>query len=135
MAAPDVDQAHINWLDGLVERHPFGQYDRGGTANYIDDAARRRAADAILTGATVALARSLGTGVEPGSYDGLLSVEVRQNQITTTMDGNPLVGGVVNTSSDSQTSAAHGLEKTHLDALNHYGRLGTWYSGFQVGAS
>ena len=51
---PDERVAHVKvspvddfeaWIAALAERRPFGPSDRLGTANYIDENARRRAAD------------------------------------------------------------------------------------------
>jgi kynurenine formamidase len=134
MAESTGAAAYIAWLDRLAGEVPFGPRDRKGTANYIDKAARQRAADAIQTGATAALARPLEIGDGVQTRGGLLSVEVSRREITEIPRGGPLVGGVVNTAGDTQTIAAHGLQRTHLDALNHFGRKGTWYGGFAVDA-
>jgi hypothetical protein len=40
-------------------------------------------------------------------------------------DGHP-----VNAGSDTTHVRAHGQNATHLDALNHIGQRGEWYSGF-----
>jgi kynurenine formamidase len=42
-------------------------------------------------------------------------------------DGQP-----VNTAGDTTHIQPHGQNATHLDSLNHIGRGGTWYSGFDV---
>jgi kynurenine formamidase len=134
MAESTAGEGYIAWLDGLAAEAPFGRNDRKGTANYIDEAARGRAAAAIKTGATAALARPLETGGGLWTAGGLLSVEVTRHEIGEGLQGGPLVGGEVSTAGDTQTIAAHGLQRTHLDALNHFGRRGTWYSGFAVDA-
>ena len=99
----------------------FGRRDKRGTANHIDDAARRRAAGSVRTGRCTSLARPLTicTDTRPGG--GLLTVEVTRS-----------TRGVVNSALDVTHVAAHGHHRTHLDALNHYGRHGTWYGGFAV---
>jgi kynurenine formamidase len=134
MPQTNEEQAHIEWLQRLAAQLPFGKEDRKGTANYIDDAARRRAAEAIRSGRTVSLARPLeindGT---TGDYEGVLSVDLAQHDMTVSTRGTPLIGGVVNTAGDTLTVTAHGQRKTHLDGINHFGRQGTWYSGFAVG--
>ncbi len=133
MPDTSVNAAYASWLEDLAGHAPFGRKDRKGTANYIDDAARQRAAGAIRTGRTVSLARPLRMSAEMGQDEGVLSVDLIQHDITTTLLGAPLEGGVVNTSGDTLTVVAHGQQKTHLDGINHFGRHGSWYSGFPVG--
>jgi kynurenine formamidase len=133
MAETKTDEAYVAWLEGLAERLPFGAKDRRGTANYIDDAARRRAAAAITTGRTATLARPLGlSGENAVDYEGPLAVDLLYHDITASLQGGPLVGGAVHTAGDTLTVVAHGQRKTHLDGINHFGRLGSWYSGFPV---
>ena len=61
---PRDDYQH--WLDGLVREPRFGARDKLGTANFLDDAARRRGAASVVTGAAVSLARPLREAVTPG---------------------------------------------------------------------
>jgi kynurenine formamidase len=133
MPDTSVNAMYASWLEDPASRAPFGKKDRKGTANYIDDAARQRAATAIRTGRTASLARPLQMSGEMGQDEGVLSVDMIQHDITSTLRGAPLDGGVVNTAGDTLTVVAHGQQKTHLDGINHFGRHGSWYSGFSVG--
>jgi kynurenine formamidase len=133
VSATDREEAYIAWLEQVAEDSPFGRRDRRGTANYIDDAARLRAAEAIRTGSVVALARPLQVGAEPPYNPELLAVELTRRDRTTGPRGGSLAGGAVTIALDTQTIAAHGQHITHLDGLNHFGRRGTWYSGFPIG--
>jgi kynurenine formamidase len=117
----DVDVAYRAWLDERAAQPRFGAKDRKGTANFIDDAARRRAVAAMRTGRCMSLARPLSIRSDPRPGEGLLTVEVSQYD-----------RGEVISASDVVHVAAHGQRQTHLDGLNHYGRHRTWYSGFSV---
>jgi hypothetical protein len=55
----DPNEAYTGWLEEHAARLEFGPKDRKGTANDIDDAARRRAVDAMKTGRCASLARPL----------------------------------------------------------------------------
>jgi kynurenine formamidase len=127
----DRNEAYTAWLEELAARLEFGPKDRKGTANYIDDAARRRAVEAMKTGRCASLARPLEIRDDPRPGEGLLTVDVSTLEVAATARGVPYVG-VVNAGFDITHSGAHGPRQTHLDALNHCGRLGTWYSGFAV---
>ena len=63
------------WLEAVAAEARFGPEDKIGTANYIDAAARRRAADAIRTGISISLARSLELGGDENYYHGSLQAE------------------------------------------------------------
>jgi hypothetical protein len=52
------------WLDDIASRNRFGRGDRLGTANLIDDRARQRAAEALVDGICVSLARPITEAVE-----------------------------------------------------------------------
>jgi kynurenine formamidase len=107
-----ADQEYRAWLariSGDRERS------RLGTAALIDDAARARAANAIVSGWPVSLARPIES---PG-------VEVDVHFV----DGPVAMGG------DRIVVECHGRGNTHLDALNHIGLDGTWYGGWPVDAA
>jgi kynurenine formamidase len=117
----ETEDAYQAWLEALAANPRFGPKDRKGTANFIDDAARQRAADAMTTGRCTSLSRPLSVGPEHIPGDGKLEVEVTHR-----------TRGTLNTASDVSHVAAHGQHRTHLDAFNHIGRHGTWYGGFAV---
>jgi kynurenine formamidase len=120
------------WLTGLVAGSRFGPGDRLGTANHIDAAARLRAAAAIVTGDCVPLARPIveGAGDEAGAS---ISVDCSLVQLPD-FNGRPWGSGgmPLDAAGDVTHVSAHGRTNTHLDALNHMGRGGRWYSGFAV---
>jgi kynurenine formamidase len=121
VAKVDLDEGYRAWLDQIAANPKFGWRDRKGTANYIDEEARRRAVAAMRTGRCSTLARPLAIRSDPRPGEGLLTVEVSK------YDRGELISA-----SDVVHVAAHGQRQTHLDGLNHYGRNGTWYSGFGV---
>src|SRR5262249_58066251 len=53
------NEVFVRWVEGLAKFARFGPKDKLGTANLIDDRARRRAADAIRTGSCIDLARPI----------------------------------------------------------------------------
>lgn len=110
---------YLAWLRELAAERRFGERDRLGTVNLIDDTARARARQSITTGTPVSLARPLrpspsqrGDG-RPG-----FSLEVF------TTDGPVAMG------SDHVELDCHGKDNTHVDGLNHIGIDGTWYGGY-----
>jgi kynurenine formamidase len=109
--AREIDEvtAFHQWLGEVAAqtRDRFGAYDRLGTANYIDQAARLRAATCIQTGEAVSLARPLALG--PGFH------------AATTFDPSGQIG------LDRIEADCHGYSKTHMDALNHLSSNGMFY--------
>src|SRR5258708_8909121 len=69
------NDAYTVWLEAVAAEARFGPEDKIGTANYIDAASRRRAADAIRTGICFSLARSLELGHDENYYRGSLEAE------------------------------------------------------------
>jgi len=110
---PRDDYQH--WLDGLVRDPRFGARDKLGTANFLDDAARRRGAASVVTGAAVSLARPLQEAVTPG-----FAVDVHYTD------------GPIGAGTDHVEYDCHGRDLTHLDALNHIAIDRTWYGGTPV---
>ncbi len=104
------------WITTLGASRPFGESDRVGTANYIDEGARRRAAASVTTGACLTLARPLVDG-GPGAAapDYALDISVREGPIAILTEHLQL--------------RCHGLVNTHLDAINHIGVGGRFYGG------
>jgi kynurenine formamidase len=112
--------SHIEWLRGLASQRRFGAWDRIGTANLIDSAARSRARCSIDTGGSVALARTLsGDAAVPG-----LEMEVILNQRPNVFPGY--------TGTDRVVLQCHDRAITHLDALNHISVDGEWYCGWAL---
>lgn len=132
MIPVNPNDAYAEWLDSLAAAARFGSGDKNGTANLIDDAAGQRAADAIRTGRSVSLARPLEIAKGDDLPVDMLSVEVALDQSDSFPNRPPFSGGQVHTGFDIAHIAAHGQRQTHLDALNHIGRHGTWYGGFPV---
>lgn len=100
------------------QRARLGRHDRFGTANYIDAAARRRAAASVTSGEVVSLARPV---VNTGSVrrDGRPTAHVKVFVAD--------LGGT-QVATDHVELDIHGVDNTHLDALNHI-RLGNEYYG------
>jgi kynurenine formamidase len=132
MVETNPNQAYTEWLDDVANGANFGQKDCLGSANFIDDAARKRAADSIRTGRCVSLARPLHISHDTRPGESLLTVEISRRETSTNARGVDFGCGTVNSASDVLHVAAHGQRQTHLDGLNHYGRRGMWYSGFAV---
>jgi kynurenine formamidase len=121
-APPASSSSESGWLLDLAAAARFGPGDRRGTANYIDRAARGRAAQAVNTGETISLARPLADG-PTARRDGRRTVSVE-----TFVTG----AGATSMGSDHVELDCHGLQNTHLDALNHVGIAGTWYGGWAL---
>jgi len=111
------------WIRALAATRPFGAGDRRGTANLIDSAARARGAACISTGSSVSLARPL----LGGDYN---STQTRPGFHHETWY-NPAPDGM-GWGQDHLVLNPHGLQNTHLDALNHVAVDGTFYGGRPV---
>src|ERR1700755_2818622 len=113
-----------DWIRSLAAARPFGDGDRRGTANLIDADARARAAACIRTGSSVSLARPLlggdynSTAERPGFR--------HETWYHPADDG-------MGWGQDHLVLNPHGLQNTHLDALNHVAVDGTFYGGRAVG--
>jgi hypothetical protein len=121
-----TEGAHVDlpdWIIALAASRPFGQGDRRGTANLIDAAARARAAACIQTGSSVSLARELRGGdyntttARPGFR--------HETWYVPAPDG-------TGWGQDHLVLNPHGLQNTHLDALNHVAVDSTFYGGRAV---
>ena len=108
------------YLANLVAEERFGHGDRLGTANLIDAAARRRAAEAVESGECLSLARPL-VDVPTAGDAHAFSLEVFENE------------GPIGIAMDRLELRCHGLVNTHLDALNHISFGGEFYGGFRLG--
>jgi hypothetical protein len=111
------------WIRELAAARPCGPDDRRGTANLVDGAARARGAACVRTGHTVSLARPLrggdfnATEEHPGVR--------HETWYYPAPDG-------LGWGQDHLVLNPHGLQNTHLDALNHVAVDGTFYGGRPV---
>ncbi|TML09292.1 MAG: cyclase family protein [Actinobacteria bacterium] len=112
----EMADTYDEWLTALAARQRFGVRDRLGTANYIDDLARIRAAESIVSGEPVSLARPMRPSPSPRGDDRPgFSVEVFYTD------------GPIGMGSDHVELDCHGRANTHLDALNHISIGGHWF--------
>lgn len=122
MATSSFPSPPLEWLRGLAAEQRHGPGDRLGSANLIDDQARRRARDAIETGQSVSLSRPLSGGPSVRGDDRpAFTLEIFHQ------DG-PIIAG-----SDHLELDCHSRLNTHLDGLNHMGIDDTWYAGWRPG--
>ena len=112
-----------DWIRALAASHPFGAGDRRGTANLIDAAARARAAACVRTGDSVSLARPL----LGGDYNTTADRPGFRHETWYRPDADGTGWG-----QDHLVLNPHGLQNTHLDALNHVAVDGTFYGGRPV---
>lgn len=110
------------WMRGAARSRPYAEDDLRGTLNLIDDRAARRAAAEVRTGRSVSLSRPI-RGEDHTAEGGVpFSHEL---EYVESPDG---VGwGLSHVRFDP-----HGLQNTHLDALNHVAIDGTFYGGRPV---
>ena len=120
----EIQRAEFSaWLGKVNRERRFGEHDRRGTANLIDEVAKARAASSVRSGASISIARPL-RGIESVRGDGRpgFSLEV----FLTEYEGKRTMA------SDHVEFDCHGPMNTHLDALNHSGKDGTWYCGWPI---
>lgn len=117
------------WLWDLRQRDVHGAGDRYGTANYIDRAARRRAADCVSTGETVSLCRPMLQ--QPAEHDGRpkFTMTAEYTEYPGTPPANYYAGMSWAVHSDHIQMDSHNPHHTHLDGLNHMVVDGGWYHG------
>jgi kynurenine formamidase len=111
-AAGAANAALPDWLvaahdDSHGDGHPLG------TVASIDGAARRRGLAAVTENRVVSLCRPM------------TAAAAEHWRVETTAHTN----GAYDSVYDRLEISCHGLEVTHLDALNHFGVEGTWYQG------
>src|SRR6201994_4661440 len=109
-----------DWIRSLAAARPFGVGDRRGTANLIDAAARARAAGCVRTGDSVSLARPL----LGGGYNTTADRPGFRHETWYRAEADGTGWG-----QDHLVLNPHGLQNTHLDALNHVAVEGTFYGG------
>jgi hypothetical protein len=120
------------WVQRLHATRRHGATDELGSLNYIDDAARARAREAIVTGECVGLAADLKPGPTV-RQDGAqaFALEIYSSSAAS---GFPMPPGFA-MQSDHLELDCHGLSNTHIDALNHMGFFGTWFDGSAISTS
>lgn len=121
-----AEEPHLElpeWIRGLAETRPFGDGDRRGTVNLIDDAARRRAASLIRSGQSVSLARALRREADHSSGE--------RSGFAHEVSYHPMADGS-GWGLDHLVLDPHGMQNTHIDALNHVAVNGTFYGGRPV---
>jgi kynurenine formamidase len=120
MSMPEVTRVDLpDWMRALAASRPFGAGDRRGTANLIDAAARARAAGCIRTGGSVSLARPL----RPEGF----STPERPTVLHETWYN--LAPDGTGWGLDHLVLNPHGMQNTHIDALNHVAVDGAFYAG------
>lgn len=108
------------WVQQLHHARRHGPGDQLGSLNYLDEAARARGRDAILSGVSVGLASELQA--EPTvrrDGEATFRLELFSTSVTPRLE----------MQSDRIELDCHGLINTHIDALNHVGYYGHWYDG------
>lgn len=109
-----------DWVNAAANDRPYSTANLRGSVNLIDDDARVRAASAVRTGRSVSLARAVR---EDDSTARAGSVPFSHElEYVPSPDG--IGWGLSHVRFDP-----HGLQNTHLDALNHVAIDGTFYGG------
>ncbi|MCU1376097.1 MAG: hypothetical protein JWO68_3383 [Actinomycetia bacterium] len=108
----------------LARASRFGHHDRLGSLHHLDDAARARAAASVHEGRSVSLGRPLAPAASR-RHDGKASFSLELFQ-SASANGQFVVG------SDHVELDCHGHTNTHIDALNHLGFGGSFYSGWAL---
>jgi kynurenine formamidase len=114
----EIIRAYMARIRALAASRRFGERDRLGTAQLIDEAARQRAAATVIDGTVLGLARPLIPHTVSSGRTGM------SMQRFIDVEGKTLMGR------DHVEFDPHGYLSTHLDALNHVGLDGTWYGGW-----
>ncbi|MET0143984.1 MAG: cyclase family protein [Ilumatobacteraceae bacterium] len=107
----------------LAARRRHGERDRLGSANYVDAAARRRGASAVVDGTAHSLSRPLVPHSSPSGRAGMVLTTYFETM------GSTMAG------TDHVELDCHGFMSTHLDSLNHIGLDGAWYAGWPTAAT
>jgi len=113
--------AFDDWVRGLHAQRRHGAHDRIGSLNYLDAAARTRAAGAIESGRSLSLSRPVAGGPN-ARHDGGVAFGIEH---FSTDFGPP--GFQMRT--DRVELDCHGHVNTHIDALNHLSYFGAWPNG------
>lgn len=106
------------WMSRLSNAGRWGADDELGTLNLITPAKRRAAARGVRDGVTVSMARVVVAGRDSSAlFPFRLRAYSRRFDSTTVA------------AFDSLSVLAHGLDRTHLDALTHIAYHGRFYNG------
>lgn len=111
------------WVNRAANDRSYSTANLRGTVNLIDEAATARAADAVRLGRSVSLARPIG-GEDYTARAGSVPFS-HELEYLESPDG--IGWGLSHVRFDP-----HGLQNTHLDALNHVAVDGTFYGGRPV---
>ena len=106
------------WMARLSNAGRWGAEDELGTLNLITPAKRRAAAQSVRDGVTVSLAREVAAG-----RDSTTLFPFRLRAYSRPFDS------TITAAVDSLSVNAHGLTRTHLDALAHIAYRGRFYNG------
>lgn len=109
-----------DWVTDAMLDRSYDAANGRGTLNLLDDAAAARAADCIVRGRSISLARPM-RAADVNTTPGNPTFE-HWTEYIETPDG--LGWGLSHVRLDP-----HGLQNTHLDALNHVAVGGTFYGG------
>ena len=105
------------WMTRLSNAGRWGANDELGTLNLITPAKRRAAAQSVRDGITVSLEREVLAGP-----DSVALFPFHLRAYTRRFDS------TVTAAADSLSVIAHGLQRTHLDALSHIAYRGRFYN-------
>ncbi len=111
------------WLRELAATRPYSAENGRGTLNLIDSAASARAAACVVAGTTVSLARP----IQANDYNTTEDNPTFQHVLEYVDSQDGLGWGLSHLRLDP-----HGLQNTHIDALNHVAVDGTFYGGRPV---
>jgi len=120
------------WLDDMAAAIPSRDGDRTGTLRHIDVEARRRAVQSIIDNETYSLSRPIELGAREGALYGSISIDGSTFSYGSVRPEAPIEVTSVIAGVDTSKIDAHGHQQTHIDALNHLGRHGSWYGGHSV---
>ncbi len=119
----------MDWIRRLAAASAAEGTHRLGTLARVDEGARRRGAAEVRRGAVVSLALPLTDGANL-RRDGLPVFELQTfyRQEPTGVFTDPAIGS----GTDHVRFDPHGIDNTHIDALNHTAVDGRWYGGGSV---
>lgn len=117
---------YLDWIRELAVQENAAGPAPLGTLSRVDEAARMRGVAAVQTGRVHSIALSLSDG-ENLRRDGRPAFELQTffRQEPTGVFTDPAIGS----GTDHVRLDAHGIDNTHIDALNHTAVDGSWYGG------
>jgi kynurenine formamidase len=111
------------WVRELAQNAPYGADNARGSLNLIDETACARAAAAIRLGQSISIARRL----QANDYNSTPTHPTYRHESEYVDTGDGMGWGLSHLTLDP-----HGLQNTHIDALNHVAVEGTFYGGRPV---